>query len=116
MKKFNLIIKKIIFVPFVFICLFIFTGTFNSQNINFTSKIDSIVENGHNKYLITVVLTDDVSAFTVSLFGRDQNLNYKLIEKKDQYSSKTCTFYTYERRKWMVVVESGGHSNSGIVK
>src|SRR5208283_4494878 len=111
MNDLNSIINKTIRITGFIILIFIFAGKLEAQNIKFNCKLDSTVENSQFRYSITVNLPYNVSNCTISLFGRMENLNYQLIDKQEHISSKSYTFYTSERRKWMVLVESGGQNS-----
>ncbi len=113
LKKMKKIIIRfiVLFIPF-----FIYTGQVEAQNIKFSCTLDSTLINNQFRYSITVTLPDNVTTCTVSLFEKEPNKSYHLIDKKEHIIAGSCTFYTSERRSWMVMVESGNQNNSKIIK
>ena len=112
----SIVRKKMPIIAIASILFILYSGNVDAQHIHFTCKLDSTLSNNQYTYSITVNLPNAVSSCSIRIFEQQQNLNYHLLEHKEHITSGSYTFYTSERRKWMVMVESGNQNNSKIIK
>jgi len=115
MIKLPVKLKRFIVSSTLLICSVLLTNV-SAQNINFTCKLDSSLINNQYRYSIIVDLTNNSSPSTVSLFEYNLNKGYSLLQKKEDLTALSYTFFTNDRRKWMVMVERGDQNNSKIIK
>ena len=112
-KPKSMFVKKLE-LSLIFFSVICFSGI--SQTIDFTSKVDSSKNGEKYQYTISVTLKTNLVNCSISLFEFTPNKNYKLIDSKVNTGNIVNTFVVYDRRKWMVTVESGNLSKSKIIK
>lgn len=115
MKNWNSIVKKMWLMTILLVIATYFTNV-NAQKLEIKYKLDSIAFDGKFQYKITISVNGISGQYTLNFLERLPNLNYALVEKKENLTERSYIFTATERKRWMVIVEYNNQTESRIIK